>query len=232
METGAGAARQAWARLAGLAGLDGVQVVVDAGSPLGRRGWIGILALDGTVTACVPRRDLQRPVAAALRELTARTVTNPDVVRSRLPPTTAVVGPAALFYPPAGFATGEVPGVVEVTPSEIEELLAAVPADEADESGLAEVTGRLSASRTAGGDVAAACGWRRWPNGVAHLSVLAHPDHRRRGHARRAAAAAIGRAIEEDLLPQWRARPPASRALARRLGLVELGAQLSLEPAR
>jgi len=33
------------------------------------------------------------------------------------------------------------------------------------------------------------------------------------------------------LLPQRRARPPASRALARALGLVEMGAQLALEPA-
>ena len=74
------------------------------------------------------------------------------------------------------------------------------------------------------------CGYRRWPNDVAHLSVLAHPGHRREGHARRAAAAAIRRAIDDQLLPQWRARSPASRALARRLGLVELGAQLSLEP--
>ena len=171
-------------------------------------------------------------MAAALRVLTAGEATTPDVVRSRLPPTTAVLGPAALFYPPAGFGPGAVPGVVDVAPAEIGELLAAVPPDEADESGLAEVAGRLSASRTAGGDLAAACGWRPWPNGVAHLSVLTHPDHRRRGHARRAATAAIGRAIDEGLLPQWRARPPASRALARRLGLVELGAQLSLEPAR
>jgi len=51
------------------------------------------------------------------------------------------------------------------------------------------------------------------------------------GHARRAAAAATRQAITENLLPQWRARPPASQALARSLGLIELGAQLSLQPA-
>jgi len=36
--------------------------------------------------------------------------------------------------------------------------------------------------------------------------------------------------MDEKLLTQWRARPPASQALALDLGLAELGAQLSLEP--
>jgi hypothetical protein len=231
VEMGAGAARRAWARLAGLAEIDGLQVVVDASSPLGRRGWIGILALDGTVTACVPRPALVRPVAAALGGLTSREATDPDVVGARLPPTRAVLGPAALFYPPAGFAAADVPGVEQVPTGDARELFRVVAADELDESGLLEVTGPLFASRAAGGGLAAVCGYRRWPNQVAHLSVLAHPGHRREGHARRAAAAAIRRAVDEGLLPQWRARPAASQGLARRLGLVELGAQLSLEPA-
>jgi hypothetical protein len=46
MAMGAAGALQAWAPLAGLANLGGLQVVVDAESPLGRRGWIGILAID------------------------------------------------------------------------------------------------------------------------------------------------------------------------------------------
>jgi GNAT superfamily N-acetyltransferase len=227
---GADAARRAWARLAGLPRLDGVQVVVDPESPLGRHGWIGILAVDGTVTACVPRRDLAPRVAAALGALTSQEATMPDVVRPHLPPTRAVLGPASLFYPPAGFAIGEVPGVEEVSGEDLHELFHAVAPDELDESGLAEITGSLVASRAANGDLAAVCGYRRWPNEVAHLSVLAHPGHRGEGHGRRAAAAAIRRAMDEKLLPQWRARPPASQALALDLGLVELGAQLSLEP--
>jgi hypothetical protein len=80
--------------------------------------------------------------AGALGGLTSREATDPRIVGARLPPTRAILGPASLFYPPAG----------------------------------------------------------------------------------------IGRALDEGLLPQWRARPAASQGLARRLGLVELGAQLSLEP--
>lgn len=231
VEMGTVAARRAWARLAGLTDLGGVQVVVDAESHLGRRGWIGILAIDRTVTACVPRPDLARPVAAALRALTAQEATTPHIVRPHLPPTRAVLGPASLFYPPDGFGIGQVSGVEEVSRDDLQDLCQAVVPDELDDSGLAEITGSLFASRAPDGSLAAVCGYRRWPNEVAHLSVLAHPHHRRQGHATRAATAAIRRAIAENLLPQWRARPPASQALARSLGLIELGAQLSLQPA-
>lgn len=109
-------------------------------------------------------------------------------------------------------------------------MFRAVPPDDLDESGLAEVTDPVVVARAADGEIAAACGYRVWPNGVAHLSVLADPRHRRQGHARRAATAAIARALDERLLPQWRARPRASRALGWALGLVEMGAQLGLEP--
>lgn len=232
VEMGAEGAKQAWAGLAGLAGLDGVQVVVDAESPLGRRGWIGVLAVDGTTTACVPRRDLERPVAAVLSGLTSQEATTPEIVRPRLPPTRGVLGPAVLFYPPDGFSlAAEVPGVEDVSSDDVHELFRAVSPSELDESGLLEITGRVFASRAANLDLAAVCGYRRWPNDVAHLSVLAHPRHRREGHGRRAAAAAIRRAMDEHLLPQWRARPAPSQALARNLGLIEVGAQLSLEPA-
>jgi hypothetical protein len=160
---GAGAARRAWARLAGLPRLDGLQVVVDAESPIGRRGWIGILALEGTVTACVPSGDLKRPVTAALGGLTTEEATSPDVVRARLPATRGVLGPAALFYPPVGFGVGEVPGVEEASSDDLQALFRVVASDELDESGLREVTGPEFACRSAGGDLAAVCGYRRWP---------------------------------------------------------------------
>jgi GNAT acetyltransferase len=231
MATGGDAARRAWAHLIGLPALAGVQVLVDRDSPLGRRGWIAILALDGSVTACVPRPDLVRPVAAGLADLTPREATSPDIVRARLPVSRAVLGPAALFYPPAGFKAHWRSGVEEACRGDVEDLITSASPDELDESGVHEITGPLFISRASTGDVAAACGYRCWPNHVAHLSVLTHSTHRREGHARRAAETAISHAIAEHLLPQWRARPEGSRALARRLGLVELGAQLSLEPA-
>lgn len=76
----------------------------------------------------------------------------------------------------------------------------------------------------------AAAGYRLWPRRTAHLSVLTAPAARGRGLARTVASAAVAHALAADLLPQWRARPPASRRVAAALGFEELGAQLSLRP--
>jgi RimJ/RimL family protein N-acetyltransferase len=142
-----------------------------------------------------------------------------------------VLGPAALFYPTDRAPALSTDTVEETTLDQLAALLGAVDADELDESGITKVTERLFVTRSTAGEPIAACGYRRWPNGVAHLSVLTHPRHRRAGHGATVAAAAIQRALNEGLLPQWRARPSPSKALARKLGFVELGAQLSMRPA-
>jgi GNAT superfamily N-acetyltransferase len=231
MEMGPEVAKQAWARLAGLPDLDGLQVVVDAESPLGPAGWIGILVMDDTLTVSVPRADLAQPVAAALANLTSEEAILPDVVVSVLPPTKTTLGPAALFYPPKGFSLAKVDGEELPNKLELTALFDEVTPDDLDESGMLEITSPAFVSRSTSGRLAAACGYRHWPNHVAHLSVLAHPDHRRRNHGSRVAAAAIQHAIQEDLLPQWRARPVASQKLALSLGLVQVGTQFSLELA-
>lgn len=230
MEFGIEAAREAWARLTGLPTLEGIQVVVDPESWLAPRGWIGILVVGTTITASVPRPDLEAPVMCALQSLTTEEATTPDVVTRLMPPTRASLGPATLFYPPTGFG-GSTEAADEPSSEELADLLAAASADDLDESGMADIESPAFVSRAPDGTVAAASGYRRWPNAVAHLSVLAHPAHRRQGHGRRAASAAVQRAIDDGLLPQWRARPVASQALARAIGLVAVGAQLNFQPA-
>ena len=81
------------------------------------------------------------------------------------------------------------------------------------------------------GQVAAAAGYRDWPSGIAHMSVLTAASARGRGLARAAASAAVAHAIGEGRLPQWRARPEASRRTARALGFRELGSQVSIQLA-
>ena len=78
------------------------------------------------------------------------------------------------------------------------------------------------------GQIVAAAGYRNWPGETAHLSVLTAPAARGRGLARAAASAAVAHAIESQKLPQWRARPEASRRVARALGFRELGSQVSI----
>jgi GNAT superfamily N-acetyltransferase len=223
--------KQAWALLVGVPALRARQVVVRADSYLCPPGWIGILALADTITVSVPRDELLDEVDAALGDLPAAELLSPTVVLPRLPPISKVLGPAALFYPTAGAPALSAGVVEEATIDQVVALLGAVDSDELDESGIAKVTEPLFVIRSTAGEPIAACGYRRWPNGVAHLSVLTHPEHRRVGHGATVAAVAIQRAANEGLLPQWRARPSPSKALARKLGLVELGAQLSLRPS-
>jgi hypothetical protein len=227
---GGEAARTAWARLLELEGLARLQVVVAESSPLCRSGWIGILALDGTVTASVPDDDLRAPVEAALIALSPDDAVHVEVVQSRLPATRTVLGPVPLFYLPQGYTAGENAHAEQVSKGELEGFATTAASDELDESGILNVTSPVFASRTDAGELAAVCGYRRWPNDVAHLSALTAPSHRQQGHGRSAALAAITHAIESGLLPQWRARPSASQALARSLGLTRLGAQLNFDP--
>jgi RimJ/RimL family protein N-acetyltransferase len=225
------AARAAWARLVGLDALEPLAVLVDPRSPMCRAGWIGILALDRTITVAVPTDDLREPVRSALAAVGPDDVTRPDVVRPLLPPTRSVLGPATLSYPPTGFSLDRSEATL-VAADELLDFLATIALDDLDESGfVADDMDAVHGSRTASGELAAVCGYRRWPNGVAHLGIVTSPDHRRHGHARRAASATLRSALDSGLLPQWRARVPASQALAADLGLVVLGAQLGFEPA-
>lgn len=215
--------------MAGLDNLSAFQVVVRPNSGLCPPGWIGLLGLAGTITACVPTAELVRVVGAALAGLSPAQATTPEVVLARLPPVSDVMGPAALFYPSGPMIEVAEDSVEEATSDELAPLLASVPPEERDESGVAEITSSAFVVRTGDGQVVAACGYRHWPRDVAHISVLTHPNFRRNGHGVAVAAAAIVRASSEGLLPQWRARPLASRTLAQKLGLVHLGTQLSLQ---
>ncbi len=222
---------RSWSRLAGLSVHDNLQVVVDPESPLGPKGWIAILAVGPNVAASIPRAELKDPVFEALTGLNPDEATTSEVVARRLPPARATLGPAALFYPPPGFTPAGEEQVTAAAGAEIAELCAAVEADELDESGLSHIESPVFVSRAVDGAVTAACGYRTWSNGVAHLSALTHPDHRRQGHGHRAGSRAIRHAVDHGLLPQWRARPAPSQRLALSLGLIRVGAQLSIEPS-
>ncbi|MFE0653731.1 GNAT family N-acetyltransferase [Streptomyces sp. NPDC059534] len=67
----------------------------------------------------------------------------------------------------------------------------------------------------------AGAGYRNWPRRTAHISVLTAPEARGRGLARITASAAVAHALAAGLVPQWRARPPASRRVDAALGFEE-----------
>lgn len=216
-------ARELWAGLVGVPvsfPRHGRSVVVAPGSRLCPPGWVGAIVIAGAALITTPDAGT---AAAVHRDLTGDP-TDPAAWRRALP-VGEVRGPATLAYLHERDFAGA--GASAVEQGDATALLAATDPDEAEECGLAEITSPAYVIR-AGDRVLAAAGYRRWPGRAAHVSVLTAADARGRGLARAVAAAAVADALGNGLLPQWRARPEASRRVARALGFRELGTQLSV----
>ncbi|MFJ4338524.1 GNAT family N-acetyltransferase [Streptomyces sp. NPDC088915] len=239
-------ARLLWEDLAGASvpfpPADGVAVAVSPGSGICPPGWVGVVSLGGAALATAPDEDTAALVRDALTGLPTESLTDADAVRAVLP-VTAVLGPAALAYVSReGFRPVVAPPVVELLPGRhpaLRNLEEEAGPDDAGEAALDEITSpafvvREREREREQGRVVAAAGYRAWPASTAHLGVLTAPDARGRGLARTAASAAVAHALTAGLLPQWRARVPASRRVAAALGFEERGAQLSfrLTPGR
>lgn len=221
--------REVWAALAGVPVTFSpvLRVVVSPESRLGPEGWAGIVVLGDAAVATAPDAAARRALQRAVRDVPAGMLTGPGLLRERCE-ITGVLGPAALAYlGPGEFRPGRSAGVIRPPDEEMRRFLAAASPSDAAESGLAEITSPPFAVWEHG-QIAAAAGYRHWPGAVAHLSVLTARRARGRGYGRLVAAAAVEHAIGAGLLPQWRARPQASRRLARTLGFQELGSQISL----
>ncbi|MEW1956182.1 GNAT family N-acetyltransferase [Kineococcus sp. NPDC059986] len=179
-------------------------------------GWCGVVTVGGEHLATAP--DARRAALLAQTPVTEL----PGLA-------TEVLGPAHLAYlagPPAVGPSEPVP-----TDRPVDDLLAACPAADVEEAGLADASSPTFVVLRAGRPVAAAA-YERWAvagdSTVAHLCVLTDPAFRGRGLARVVAAAASAHADADGLLCQWRARPAASLRVARALGYSVLGSQLSL----
>lgn len=199
------------------------------GSRLCPLSWCGIIHLDGTTLATAPTVELAEALRAALARTSPAEHTDPEVLRASLP-VTDTLGPATLAYlSKADFRPRPTLGVarLSVEDTAVKALLERAGPEEVGESGLEELEAPLFTLREKSGVIAAA-GYKVLPGGVAHLCVLADPEHRGRGLARTAASGAVTHALARGLLPQWRARPAPSRRVATALGFRGLGAQLSL----
>jgi RimJ/RimL family protein N-acetyltransferase len=191
------------------------------------------VVLGDAALVTAPDPGTARLIEQGLAGLPAASLTDAYVLRNRLP-VAEILGPSSLAYlDPAEFRPQ--PGTAAVTALDLDDLvfrefvLAADP-EEVEESGMREITTPAFAVREHGRVVAAA-GYRDWPRGTAHLSVLTAAAARGRGLGRATASAAVDRAIADGRLPQWRARPMASRRIARALGFRELGLQVCIRLA-
>jgi GNAT superfamily N-acetyltransferase len=227
-------ARELWTELAVMPvqfpSPDGVNVVVSPRSRLCPPLWTGIVVLGDAGIVTVPSDQIAELMEGAARKLSYEELVDADRVLGALP-VLDVLGPASLFYlDRADFQPMHAGAAVEDVPGDddgLAALLACAGEEDAGESGLEDITSPACVVRD-GDDVVAAAGFRVWPQSVAHLSVLVAPDCRGRGLARAVASAAVARALDSGLFPQWRARPHPSKRVALVLGFRELGAQLSV----
>ncbi|MFJ5924426.1 GNAT family N-acetyltransferase [Kitasatospora sp. NPDC092948] len=227
-----------WRRWEGLAGVPApfppvgeATVVVSPHSGLCPPGWVGLITLGGAVLATAPDERRAALLRTALRERPAAVAGDADRLGELLP-LGRLLGPASLAnLDPDGLRPPVTPLPVHRLPAHdarLRDLEHRAGAADAEEAGLDTLTSPAFAV-LADGRAIAACGYRAWPFALAHLGVLTDPAHRNRGLARRTAAAATRHALAAGLLPQWRARVPASRRVAASLGFRELGTQISAE---
>lgn len=249
MRRAADRARGLWEVLAGSVTAfptdGGTAVAVAPDSLLCPPGWVGVVELEGSALVTAPD-DATAQRVHALAGLAPGSRTDAVAVGGCLP-VVEVLGPARLAYldaaslttvelrtapprdDPAHDERPDLRDVVALDPqgAEVRALLSRVEADDADESGVGELTSPAFALRRAGAVVAAA-GFRAWPGDVAHLAVLSAPEVRGLGYGRLVARAATTAALDAGLLPQWRARVEPSQRIARSLGYRDLGSQLSV----
>ncbi|MFE2140986.1 GNAT family N-acetyltransferase [Streptomyces sp. NPDC059456] len=214
----------------------GANVVVSPESGLCPAGWAGVVVLGGSAIVTAPSEGAAGIVRDALGKLQVQAVTDGawdgTLIQEALP-VSRMLGPATLAYAsPAGFRpVGSDAPAVERLPAahpDLRSLDQAAGQEDAGEAALDEITSPAFVVR-AQGRVVSAAGYQTWPRGTAHISVLTAPEARGRGLARVTASAAVSHALAVGLLPQWRARPAASRRVAAALGFRELGFQLSIE---
>ena len=223
--------RTMWATLAGADAFPeaGVQVVANAASGICPKGWAGIVAIGDGILATAPSAT---DVDALARTLAGVEPTGDWAAAFRAAP--EVRGPANLAYtdrpaapPPA--AAGEIERLAAADAA-VRSFVARVPRADRDEAHVEASDVPLACLRENGAVIAAA-GYRVWLDVVAHMSVLVDPAWRIRGLATAVADATTNDACTRGLVAQWRARPAASRAVARKLGYVDVGRQMSVRLA-
>lgn len=221
--------RAMWESLAGVsvAFAPAVRVALSPESRLCPPGWVGIVVLGGAAIATAPDAGTAQTVQRSIGDVPPELLTDRELLQTRCQ-IIGVLGPAALAYlDPAEFRPQHGSAVSHPQDAEMRLYLAAAAAQDVGESGLTEITSPAFAIRERGRIVAAA-GYRQWPGQVAHLSILTAAGARSRGLGRLVASAAVEHALQDGLLPQWRARSQASRRVAQAVGFRELGSQISI----
>lgn len=219
-----------WRELAGDEGAlaPGAVTVVRGSRGLCPDGWCGVLRLgDAIVVEAGEASDEAVERLLGLSDPTDATqvVSALRPVRTLGPGELAYLPTAAALEPPHAAPAGV--AIREARVASIAQWLEALPADDVEESAVAEMDAALVAERD--GEPLGTAGHVRWPTDVAHIGLVVAPSARGQGLGVALGAAATRRALRLGLTPQWRAATDnaASRAAARRIGYAEVGRQFS-----
>lgn len=196
-------------------------------------GWVGVVDLRGSVVVAAPTRLVARLRSKLERTAIVGELTDPETARAIFGPFQQSLGPAVLLYGRPSrqtSSTSTVIGPLANDDARVVDVISQGSPEEVDESALADTTSGVFVTLDSTGQPVAACGWRPWPHGIAHISVLTAAGHRAHGHGRAAAQACLNAAVVAQLLPQWRALATnqASIALATSLGMDAVGRQFSV----
>jgi len=171
-------------------------------------------------------------IRALLADYPTEQLHDPEEV-AKLLPAAEILGPTTLAYlTPDQFHPFAGPDIelLPVDHPDLRVLESRCSPEERDEASMDELTSPVFVVRENGAVIAAA-GYRAWPRDTAHMAILTAPRARGRGLAKVTASSAVKHAIAAGMLPQWRARVPASQHVARALGFTEFGPQISFKLA-
>ena len=208
----------------------GISIVTSPQSRMCPQGWAGLVLLADSGIGTAPDEATADRFRALLADCPVERLYDPSDSAKALPaaerlgPTSLAYLAAESFRPTSGPAVEHLP----VDHPDLRALEKLCSPEERNEAGIDELTSPVFCVRD-GSDVIAASGYVAWPRNTAHIAVLTAPSARGRGLAKVTASSTIAHALADGMLPQWRARVPASQQVARALGFAELGVQISLK---
>jgi GNAT superfamily N-acetyltransferase len=191
-----------------------------------------VLELDAAPVISVPPEHLAALAACSSSELVADALRSGEVFRRLLAPGGRVIGPALLHYlerDPALVSQADVRALGPRDQATFDRLKAACSADDFEPKGFSpELPATFGAFD--GGELLAIAASRVWAGAIAHLSVVAHPGARGRGHGSAVTSAAALHARRAGLLPQYRVleQNTPSVCVARKLGFERYGWTLAV----
>lgn len=222
-------ARRLWGTLAGdeTALAPGTVTVVSDSRGICPDGWTGVVRLGDAYV--IETGDADHQTISILRSLDDPS--DPAAISETLHPE-ETLGPGYLAYLPDGVdvTPKAVAGQVEeVSTESVRAWLQSMPRDEVAESSVEDMDQLLVLRR--GQSIMGVAGHLEWPADIGHIGIFVTPEARGRGVGVSLGIAATRRVLRLGRHPQWRAAGwhDASRAVAKRIGYVDVGRQFSFQ---